>query len=204
MILDEPFDSAEYLQGITVAPMPDDGRDRPVAMFLAGGPLSGATGVAQQLADADDGFLPPDAVVVDPAMIREDLPEWQELYAAHDPQSAEAVRFEAMDIARQLTEAAGGQGLNLIIVGVGASEPGEFLGVMEVFAQAGYEVRVLLAHAPIEVELERNEARAAQTGLRFDPEVLKRLNTAVVQRHIEWRDAPWIAQFRVYDTGAPD
>jgi GTP pyrophosphokinase len=196
---DEPFDFTDYLATVDLAPV--GGSDpAPVALFVAGGALSGSRGVFGQLAEEGDDLVPAEAAVVDPSAIRQLLPEWEQLLAAGEPDAAAVVREETLDVSREVVEEAARLGRNLVLMGLGAGGEGDFVGVMRRFADAGYEIRVLLVDAPVELELERNEIRARETALRFDPDTVADLSVEAVQRFSEWREEPWLT-FVLYSVG---
>jgi hypothetical protein len=127
------------------------------------------------------------------------LPEWEQLLAAREADTTRAVRDEAIHVTRELLEAAGEAGRNLALVGLGGGESGVFTGYMRRFADAGWEVRVLIADAPVEVELARNQSRAEATGLLFDPDTVRRLSIEPSARFREWCEEPWI-HWELYST----
>jgi hypothetical protein len=202
-IPDEPFDSVEYLHGVGIRGAADG--HRPVVLFVAGGALAAKTAVLGALSEGAHPLIPEDPVVVDPDQIRRMLPEWETLYRARDPSTAQAVRNETLHIAREIVEEADMQRRNMILIGIGAGAPGEFATAMRQFADSGYEVRALMVDSPVEIELERNDVRAAEEGLRFDPGAVEELSVTAIQRLFEWKDEPWIAQWELLsdNPGAP-
>jgi len=200
LVRETPFDSATYLQGLELESPAGRTSGRPVALFLAGGPLSGKSTVVQQLADEPESIVPKDAVLVDPRNIRDALPEWGPLYEARDPGGAEAVQREAGHVARGLVQAGVAASRDLVIDGLGAGEPGRFVARLAALNDAGYDVRVLLVDAPTETALQRNDERAERTGLRLEPTRLRTLHAQVSQRFQEWRELPWL-RWEMYGTG---
>ena len=186
------FDSARYLDGLLLSfdPPKDESR-RPVALFLAGGPLSGKTTVLGSLAAESHELIPSDGVLVDPKLIREQLPEWAEISSARQPDAAERVYEECCDVARQLTAEAVRLRRDLIIDGVGASGERQFAALLETFDAFGYEVRVLLVDAPTATAELRNLARAERDGLLIDREELAAMHREVSARFDEWKEGPW-------------
>ena len=75
---------------------------------------------------------------------------------------------------------------------------------MKNFVDTGHEVRALLADADFEVELARNETRAEEEGLRFDPFVVEELGLGAARRFREWRVQPWISRWEIYSTSATE
>jgi predicted kinase len=193
------FDSASYLGGLTLrVERPEDEVRKSVALFLAGGPLSGKTSVLKSLRDAGHTLIPTDAVLVDPKLIREQLPEWPALLEAREPDAAERVYEECCDVARQLTAEAVKLRRDVIIDGVGASGERQFSALLEVFDALGYEVRVLLVDTPTEAAERRNLARAKAEGLLIDGAQLASLHREVSARFNEWKDLPTV--FEMYAT----
>lgn len=199
-IRETPFDSATYLDGLEVPETEQDDSLRPVALFLAGGPLSGKTTVVESLLGAPDSIVPVDPVLVDPSEIRTELPEWAPLYESRDPRAADAVEIESRHIALKLVVAAVQERRDLIIDGLGAGEPGQFAARLKALHDAGYDVRVLLVDTPTDTALERNEERALHTGLRIDPDRVRSLHAVVSQRFGEWHELPWL-RWEMYHTG---
>jgi len=186
------FDSARYLDGLLLGfDPPEDEPRRPVALFLAGGPLSGKTTVLGSLAAEDHELIPTDGVLVDPKLIREQLPEWAQMYAAREPDAAERVYEECCDVARQLTAEAVQLRRDLIIDGVGASGERQFAVLLEIFDALSYDVRVLLVDTPTATAELRNLARAERDGLLIDREELAAMHREVSARFDEWKEGPW-------------
>src|SRR5207302_1256553 len=152
-----------YLDGLELPETEQGDSPRPIALFLAGGPLSGKTTVLQSLLGEPDSIVPDGATVVAPSVIRSKLPEWDLLYSSRDPGAAVAVETESGHVALQLVVAAVRRRRDLIIDGLGAGEPGQFAARLTELHDAGYDVRVLIVDAPTETALERNEERAVRT-----------------------------------------
>ena len=192
VVRESVFDSARYLDGLLLSfDPPEDEPRRPVALFLAGGPLSGKTTVLESLAAESHELIPMDGVVVDPKLIREQLPEWAAISGTREPDAAERVYEECCDVARQLTAEAVRLRRDLIIDGVGASGERQFAALLEMFDAFGYEVRVLLVDTPTATAELRNLARAERDGLLIDREELAAMHREVSMRLDEWKDAPW-------------
>ncbi len=186
------FDSARYLNGLLLGfDPPEDEPRRPVAVFLAGGPLSGKTTVLESLAAQGNELIPADGVLVDPKVIREQLPEWAQVHGAREPDAAERVYEECCDVARQLTAEAVRLRRDLIIDGVGASGEGQFAALLGMFDAFGYDVRVLLVDTPTAIAELRNLARAERDGLLIDREELAAMHREASARFDEWKDGPW-------------
>ena len=101
-------------------------------------------------------------------------------------------------VAREVIREAVAAGRNLVVNGVGGVDGDAFASVLQRFAAAGYEVRVLLVGVTTDLALARNEARAKLEGLLIDPELLVRMHQDVSRRLEEWKDVP--AVLRIYGT----
>src|SRR4051794_25846251 len=72
-----PFDSAMYLNGAQLESQDVQNGQAPIALFLAGGPLTGKTTTLNQLLAGGDEFIPQAAVRIEPDRLRWELPEFQ-------------------------------------------------------------------------------------------------------------------------------
>lgn len=188
------FDSATYLDGVELERFGDPiGTDGPVALFLAGGPLTGKTSVLLYLVEKKDPMVPVDAVDVDPRGFREQIPEWHPLVDERPDIAAQAVYAECCRLGRELTERAVRGRRNLIIDGIGAGPPGHFAALLTRFHEIGYEVRVLFVDAPIPICQQRNVERAMRGGPYVDPEELEKLHHEAAKALLEWKDFAWLA-----------
>jgi hypothetical protein len=192
LVRETVFDSAGYLSGLLLRfEPPSDEPRRPVALFLAGGPLSGKTSVLESLIADGNELIPTDAVLVDPKLIREQLPEWTDSYDAREPDAAERVYEECCDVARELTVEAVRLRRDLIIDGVGASGERQFAVLLEMFDAFDYDVRVLLVDTPTATAELRNLARSKSDGLLIDREELAAVHHEVSARFDDWKDGGW-------------
>jgi hypothetical protein len=106
VVRETPFDSATYLEGLSLSELEPSDVPPPAVLFLAGGPLAGKTTVLESLTGQPGSIVPDDPVLVVPAEIRNHLPEWPALFEARDPRAAEAVAREAGHVALKLVAAA--------------------------------------------------------------------------------------------------
>jgi len=184
-IIETPFDSVDYVARAELPAAESPDRVQPVALFLAGGPLSGKSFVLERLIANGDPLIPADPVEILPSAIRSRLPEFGESLERWDPQTAHHVYEETLHIASLIVTEAVRRRRNLILDGIGAGKPGAFAAQLERIAAAGYDVRVLLVDAPIDVALRRNEERTERTGFRIDPKEIRRLHNLVSKRFEE-------------------
>jgi hypothetical protein len=197
LVRETVFDSTSYLRGLDEdVKNANAGEAAPVALFVAGGPLSGKTTVFERLRADGHDLIPENAVVVDPKTIRGQLPEWEQLHDAREPAAAEMLYEECCDVATQLVGEAIRIGANLVIDGVGARGDLPFSGLLQRFGGLGYEVRVLLVDAPTETAQLRNLQRAECDGLLIDREVLAQTHRAVSADFDDWKDVP--ARWEMY------
>ena len=106
---------------------------------------------------------------------------------------------ETCHLARRIVSEAAESDKNLIIDGLGASEPGAFARHLNAFITAGYEVSVLLVDAPTEVCLQRNLERARRTGRLVAPAELASAHREVSRRFHDWKDLSDL-RFEMYST----
>jgi tetratricopeptide (TPR) repeat protein len=197
VIRETVFDHFVFLSGLGFKPTTTSGgSDRPVALFLAGGPLSGKTSMLRKLIEQSDDLIPQDATLVEPTLLRGALPEWRKLYEARNPAAAELVFRHCCVLARERAQLALAWRRNLIVDGIAANREGGFTSLLELLAGIGYETRVLLVGCPTATAESRNERRAEDDGLLIDPHLLASLHASVSEHLDEWRDTP--AMLRVY------
>ena len=158
---DRPFDSADWLLPIVEdLAVPRAGSN---VLLLAGGPCTGKSAAVAQRLDHEE-LRRRGGVEVDPALIRERLPE----FAPRTATAAAAVRVEAEHLARRIVLEALDLGLDLVVHGMGAGEPHAFRRILEALVEGGHRVSVLLVDCATEVALARNEQRGRESGLRYD------------------------------------
>src|SRR4051794_30612504 len=127
-IEETPFDSIDYLVG---AELPDTRAEAPsapppIALFLAGGPLSGKTMTLEHFIAERDDFIPRNAVVIDPRAIRTHLPDFSGVLEGGGGRPAESVYGETIHIGGLVVPGAVGARRNLILDGMGAGRKGAF------------------------------------------------------------------------------
>lgn len=127
----------------------------PLVLVVAGGPASGKSTLLEEL------DVPPNAVRLDPDRIKEHLPEYVALGAIKFAGAASLVHEESSDIARLILDQTLRDKRNVIFDTVGDSEPGKFVGKLEDFSNAGYEIDVVYADVAVELALERAAQRSA-------------------------------------------
>jgi uncharacterized protein YidB (DUF937 family) len=87
----------------------------PQVIFTGGGYASGKGGILRRL--KRDNQWPPDAMLIDPDLIKAELPEFQ-LAAMTDPEANLRVYAEAWDIAQEAMKQAQERGLNVVVDGI--------------------------------------------------------------------------------------
>lgn len=158
---------------------------QPEALFLAGGPASGKS----SLVNGGRARPRPDAVDVNPDIVRAMLPEYQALLAAGDQAAAAKVHEEASHISKMVMNLAVLRRHHVTVDGTGNGKPGAYVGKIEAARAAGLDVRVVYASIPTELAVtrskERAERQAARTGKagRQVPEGYLRSAHQSVSRH---------------------
>ena len=171
---------------------------KPTALFLSGGPGSGKS----SLVENNLVKLPEDAVMVNPDLVKEMLPEYQAMVAVRDPASGAAVHEESSLLAREIRAEAEKRKLNLVIDGVGDSHPGRFNEKLNEFHSHGYDVSVVVAALPPDKGRSRIAIRAEKTGRSIPPAAVTSMYERVPRRFAEYEGIPWL-DLRVYSTDTP-
>ena len=148
----------------------------PTVIFTGGGYASGKGGVVKML--KSQGEWPDDALLLDPDLIKAELPEFQ-LAALDDPEANLRVYSEAWDIAQEAMKQAQDRGLNVVVDGItdtGANEVGQRI---KSFTDKGYvNPRIHYVSVPTDVAIDRAKSRAAKGSTPADrrmiPEVIMR------------------------------
>lgn len=163
-------------------------QDEPVALFSAGGSGSGKSSVIQSI----EGAIPEDAVVVNPDLVKEMIPEYDALVKVGDERAAPFVHEESSHISKQVLARAVEHKANVYLDGVGDSEagqagkPGKFLGKILTAEKAGYRPRVIVVDAPITKATQNAIARAKRSGRAVRLNDLVQLHKGVSRVFPEW------------------
>lgn len=159
------------------------GQAEPETLFLAGGSGSGKSTVLDALDDK-----PPDAVIVNPDLIKEKIPEYKRMVEGGSKYASFGVHEESSDVARRLLGEANAGGYHAIVDGTGDSAQGKFLAKIEAQQRIGRKVKVVMVDIPTNEAVKRAERRAKRTG-RWVPEAeIRKIHKSVAANHIAWRD----------------
>jgi predicted ABC-type ATPase len=143
-------------------------RDVREAVLYAGGPASGKSTLLGRLGPTKaDGF-----VGIDPDLIRQRLPEYDEMIQDGDPEAARLTHDEASAIAKAATDVAIRLGRSLVIDAVGKDDRGQFSSKVHRLLDLGYGVTVRFATVPVAIAQRRESRRAATTGRSVPLDVL--------------------------------
>lgn len=173
-----------------------DGRKR--SLFLAGGNASGKS--TALYSDENKDSLKPDAATLEVNfdLIKEQIPEFQEMAAAHDIYGTDGTHFESQDIARRLLEEGKREGLNVIVDASGDSKGQGFIETVRDLHDRGYETEVLMVDAPLEDAVRDMMSRAFRTGRYVPTPIMAQIHQNSVARMLEWKDDTAISKFTVY------
>jgi hypothetical protein len=170
-----PVEEDAGLSGTTPALKPPaDGK--PTVIFTGGGYAAGKGGVVKQL--KRQGQWPDDALLLDPDLIKAELPEFQNA-AMDDPEANLRVYAEAWDIAQQAMKMAQERGLNVVVDGITDTSPDEVAQRVKTFTDKGYvNPRIIYVSVPTDEAIKRAKGRAAKAETPADrrmiPEVIMR------------------------------
>jgi hypothetical protein len=182
---------------------PADGK--PTVHFTGGGYASGKGGVIKQL--KAKGEWPEDAMLLDPDLIKAELPEFQHA-AMDDPEANLRVYTEAWDIAQQAMKLAQEKKLNVVVDGITNTSPDEVAKRLKSFTDAGYvNPRISYVSVPTEEAISRARARAEKAKTPADRRMIPETIMRSVHRDVSatlpgvlQRAKEMGAQVQVYDT----
>ncbi len=195
--------------------------DEPVYNILGGGPAAGKSTMVNS--DAGAKLRDKNTVMVNADDMKAELPEYQAMSAAKNPNAANFVHEESSYLAARLQAASFENRFNVTLDGTGNSQPAKLRGKITTAKAAGYRVEGHYVTVPTDLAVQRANARGAQTG-RYVPESVVRSTHAGVSsalpqvypdfdavnlydsrsntlEHVmEWRDG----SFTVHDSGLWD
>lgn len=148
----------------------------PQVLFTGGGYAAGK-GSIQRAIDAW-GQTPPDAMLLDPDVLKAELPEFQDMIG-DDPEANLVVYQEAWDIAQEIQERAKEKKLNVVVDGIANTSADEVKARVQGFKDAGYgDVRMVYVSVPTETAIQRATDRAQNaqkdSDRRMIPDVIMR------------------------------
>lgn len=169
--------------------------EKPQALFMAGGPASGKS----SLLKAGKVTHPPDAVYVNPDIVKTMLPEYAALVAAGDPEASKKVHEEASHIAKLVMNLSVERRHHVVVDGVGNSGPGKFSGKIRRAMAAGMDVSVVYATLDVELAVKLAKKREEKTGRGVPTGYLRSAHATVTEMFDrEIRHLP--VSVRVFDT----
>jgi predicted ABC-type ATPase len=146
-------------------------QDKPIATFFGGGPASGKSALAG----------PGNAVKIDPDEIKAQLPEYQQMTTAGDPQAAAYTHEESSFISASAVAQARAKKLNYTLDGTGDSSYAKMKSKVDAARAAGHEVHGKYVTADTDEAVNRAMKRAEHTG-RMVPEAVIRSTHASVSQ----------------------
>lgn len=167
---------------------------QPEAIFTAGGPASGKSSLEKH----GHLVLPGDVVHANPDVVREMLPEYQQLKAAGREDAAGLTHEEASHLAKVVTRVALARQHHLLVDSVGDSGAGKFAGKINAAKAAGYKTSVHYTTIHTAEAIRRADKRGQRTGRFVDHGVITSAHQAVSQRFPEVASIPGV-HVRVFD-----
>lgn len=188
-------------------------RKKPLAIFMAGGSGTGKSTLIKML-KAEDEDLRNNSVTIDPDKVKAKLPEFDELRGSGDVWAAQAVHEESSDVTKQLVAMTLEDKQDMILDGVGDSDPGKFAKKIQEAIDAGYDVKVIWATCDVEEAIKRCDKRGSTKGGpdegRFvDHGEIRRNHAEVAKRQQEIiaakpGDPAYGAELMIFDTSGPE
>lgn len=155
--------------------------ETPRAIFMAGGPASGKS----SLLKAGAVKYPPDAVDVNPDIVKTMLPEYDALVAAGDKTAAAKVHEESSHLAKLAMNIAIERGHHVVVDGTGNGGPGKFAKKIRAALDAGLDVSVHYATIDIEEAVRRAAKRGERTGRIVPAGYLRSAHRDVTERFLD-------------------
>ena len=175
-------------------------QEEPILLSMAGGPTAGKSELLRGKLVPE----PPDAVTINPDLVKEELDDYNAMIALGDPFAAAAAHDESSYLAKRLGAITAENKLNAVLDVVGNSEQGKFVKKLKVFREQGYKVRLSYATIGIPEAVERNVVRAKVKGRLVPEDFVIESHQLVSARFIDSVDlAEWIDVIEIYDNSGP-
>lgn len=149
-----------------------EGKDKPVATFLGGGPASGKSTVMKDVGDQ---------LVVDPDGIKAKLPEYQKMVKNGDKRAASFAHEESSHLAKRTMEEAAKKKLDFTLDGTGDSGYDKMAKKVATARKHGHQIDAKYVTVDTDEAVRRATKRAQRTG-RLVPETTIRATHAAVSR----------------------
>jgi hypothetical protein len=175
----------------------------PQAVYTAGGPASGKSGLAGQDTGNPERNLeiPAGSVYVNPDDIKERMGTYNALQSmGRSDIAASATHEESSDIAKALTATAIDGQRNMVVDGVGDSGVGKFGDKIRDSINNGYSTEVRYAYLPLGTAMQREAARADTTGRKVDSGYLVAAHAGVSRSYNDDVQHITDASIKIYST----
>lgn len=140
------------------------------------------------------------AVAADADWIKTQLPDFKTMKARHDETAGGYVHEESAIIARQALDRAAHERKDVILDGIGDSSSQKLLGKIAHYRELGMHVEAAYVTAPVEMALQRAEARGQATGRYVDPAVIKGTHAGVSKVFPELLASKALDRLSLFDT----
>lgn len=169
--------------------------EQPVSIIFGGGSASGKSTLRQS------GMLgfPENMVVIDPDLIKEQIPEYQEALEAGDYRGASWVHEESNHIAKLINIQSASTGYNTLLDGTGDSSYANLKKKVEAMRALGQPVHGVYVTASVDAALKRNQLRAELTGRKVPKAVIRYTHKAVSKLFPQIVENGLMDTVRLYD-----
>lgn len=172
---------------------------KPVALFMLGITASGKSSVRKKV--KNDPFEEFGTVEVDPDAVKWKLPEYRQALDASARDAAKMAHKESSDVASEIGRRAVQERRNVIFDGTGRNLEKMKRQIAEA-KKAGYDVRAIMPHVPVDEALRRADARAEQTGRWVPHDVVKEMAPKVVSNFLKL--APEFGNTMLFDNSGSE
>lgn len=169
---------------------------KPVAILLGGGSASGKSTLRRTVVDETLKGKSMTAATVDSDEIKDRIPEF-DLYKKQDAETAAyRVHEESSDISAYALDELIRGNKNFIFDGT-MKNVKKYEDMVSRLKDAGYEVHIVIADVPLDVAIERSDARAKRSGRKVPHDIIKASHTGVPKTFTKLKDV--VDSYSVFD-----
>lgn len=146
--------------------------ERPQAILMGGGSASGKGRTLDTVVKAK---LEADGVevgIVDPDEVKKELPEYEGYQEEDINEAAAAVHTESSEVGAHIIDEIVGDGRHFVYDGT-MKNTAKYEQLIDRLQDAGYDVHIYVTDVPLDVAIERSDARAEETGRKVPHSIIE-------------------------------
>ena len=179
---------------------------KPAVLFLAGGTATGKSSVLTQAIETGslgEEFIPEDHVMINADLVKQMLPEFEQLAEVGERAASGVVHEESSDLAAEIRAETVRRKFNMVVDGTGDSGRAKFMRKLWGAADEGYDVRVFMVDLPVNVAIERAVLRGDIEGRYVPVPEIERSHYGSSARHLDWRELDIVSRWQVWSRNVP-